>query len=97
MPQTARKTLKMKIFPKGQVVIPADIRRRYNIEIGDQIEFITSQDGILLKPSKHRKTGRTLTDELFGLLRSYSPEGDLPDKKMVEKATEVGFSSRWFK
>lgn len=85
----------MKIFQKGQVVIPADLRRRYNINTGDQIEFLTLQDGILLKPFKHRPKDRTLTEELFGMLSSYAAKGNLPDKETVEKTTESGFLTGW--
>ena len=40
----------MKVFPKGQIVIPIALRKKYHIEIGDQLDVISSRDGILLKP-----------------------------------------------
>ena len=86
---------KMKVFPKGQVVIPVSLRRKYNIHIGDQIEFISIQDGILLKPSKHKKKNRSLAEELFGMLRSYTVESDFSDKDEINKATENGFAEGW--
>ena len=36
----SKKEIKMKIFPKGQVVIPVELRRKYHIEIGDHINVI---------------------------------------------------------
>lgn len=33
----------------GRVVIPKDIRRQYNLEEGDPLEFFTTEEGILLK------------------------------------------------
>jgi AbrB family looped-hinge helix DNA binding protein len=95
--KTIKKTLKMKIFQKGQVVIPADLRRKYNINIGDQIEFLTFQDGILLKPFKHRPKDQTLTEELFGVFSNYVAKGNLPDKEAIVTATESGFLTGWSK
>ena len=33
-----KESIKMKVFPKGQVVIPVSLRKKYQIEIGDQID-----------------------------------------------------------
>lgn len=42
----------MKVFPKGQVLIPVKLRKKYGIEIGDRIEIEQQADGIWLKPTK---------------------------------------------
>ena len=85
----------MKVFPKGQVIIPVDLRRKYNINIGDQIEFITFQDGILLKPSKLKPGGQSLTDNLFGVLNDYAKNKELPGEEAINETTESGFANGW--
>lgn len=37
---------------KGQVTIPADIRKAAHIDEGDPVEFEVVEDGILLRPQK---------------------------------------------
>lgn len=95
MQKIVKSTSKMKVFPKGQVIIPVSLRRKYNINIGDQIEFIDFKDGILLKPSKQKPTGRSVTEELFGMLSSYAVQTVHPDKDAVNRATESGFTDGW--
>jgi AbrB family looped-hinge helix DNA binding protein len=95
MQDNVKNTPKMKVFPKGQVIIPVSLRRKYNINIGDQIEFIDFKDGIFLKPSKQRPTGRTVTEELFGMLKGYAVQTALPNKDEVNRATDSGFTEGW--
>lgn len=35
---------------KGQVVIPAELRRKYGIKAGTKITFIDNDDAIIIKP-----------------------------------------------
>lgn len=95
MQENLKSPKKMKVFPKGQVIIPAELRRKYNINIGDRIEFITSQDGILLKPSRQKTNHRSSTDELFGMLRKYVKKMSLPEEDEINEATESGFLEGW--
>jgi len=95
MHENVKSTRKMKVFPKGQVIIPVSLRRKYNINVGDQIEFINIPDGILLKPAKLKPNHRSLTDELSGMLNSYAKESEFPNKKAIKKATENGFANGW--
>lgn len=37
---------------RGQLTLPASVRRKFNIGEGDVIEAETTSDGILLKPKK---------------------------------------------
>ena len=39
-----KETIKMKVFPKGQVVIPVSLRKKYQIDIGDRIDVISKSD-----------------------------------------------------
>jgi AbrB family looped-hinge helix DNA binding protein len=88
-------TKKMKVFPKGQVIIPVALRRKYNINIGDQIEFVTNQDGILLKPSSQKLSRGSVARELFGMLRRYAKGKDYPDDNAINDATEKEFADAW--
>ena len=36
---------------KGQVTIPADVRRRLGLESGDRIEFVEIEGGFAIKPA----------------------------------------------
>ena len=95
MQENVKSSKKMKVFPKGQVIIPVELRRKYNINIGDRIEFITFQDGILLKPSRQKTKHQSSTDELYGILRGYAKNEKIPEKETVNEATESGFAEGW--
>ncbi|MCD4718302.1 MAG: hypothetical protein K8S13_00365 [Desulfobacula sp.] len=66
------------------MIIPVDLRRKYKIDIGDHIEFISIPDGILLKPSRIKQSGQSQTDELFGIFRSYAKRKSYPGKEKIE-------------
>jgi len=48
--QTTLKTETVRFTTKGQVVIPAKIRREFQIEDGTKASVMTTPDGILLRP-----------------------------------------------
>lgn len=85
------KSITMKIFPKGQVVIPVALREKYQIEIGDQIEVVSTSEGILLKPKPKKHSQKTLTRQLFGIFNNYSTLEQRPTDADIEKSTENGF------
>ena len=95
MPSRSNEIIKMKVFPKGQVVIPVSLRKKYNIDIGDHIQAIPSNDGILLKPPSKTKSTRTLTDSLFGIFEKYGQGKKKASKKDVIRTTENGFIEGW--
>lgn len=84
-----------KVFPKGQVVIPVSLRKKYHIDIGDRIDLISSPDGILLKPLPKETSQRSLTERLFGIFSSYASGKSKPTKADIDKATETGFTEGW--
>ena len=95
MQENVKRSKKMKVFPKGQVIIPVELRRKYNINIGDRIEFITFQDGILLKPLRQKTNHQSSTDELYGMLHAYAKKEKFPEKGTVNEATESEFAAGW--
>ncbi len=42
--------MKMKIHNKGQVVLPAKIRKKYHLEIGDNVDVTYDDKGIHIYP-----------------------------------------------
>jgi len=95
MHSNSKEPIKMKVFPKGQVVIPVSLRKKYHIEIGDQIEVISGPDGILLKPADKDKSNASLTDRLFGIFGKYASKKQKLGKDDIARATETGFTEGW--
>jgi AbrB family looped-hinge helix DNA binding protein len=95
MHSNSKETIKMKVFPKGQVVIPVSLRKKYHIEIGDQLEVISGPEGILLKPAAKNKNNASLTDRLFGIFSEYASRDKKLSKDDITRATEAGFIEGW--
>ena len=59
-----------RVGPKGQVVIPKDLRDELGIEPGDEVNFWRDGDHVALGPARHRPAlqgrfeGSALTDDL---------------------------------
>ena len=97
MAATSKESVKMKVFPKGQIVIPVALRKKYHIEIGDRVDVISKADGIFLKPVPKNEKEESLTDCLFGIFGKYA-KGKLElEKADINKATEAGFIQDWGK
>lgn len=92
MRENIKEPITMKIFPKGQVVIPIALRKKYNINIGDQIDVIPESNGILLKPVTKSMNDKSLTDRLFGIFKSYATGKPKLTKADIKKAIEKGFT-----
>ena len=92
-----KESIRMKVFPKGQVVIPVSLRKKYQIDIGDQIDVISKPNGILLKPLPKENKQRSLTERLFGIFSDYAAGKTKPSKTDIEKATRAGFTEGWNK
>lgn len=97
MPIKSQISKKMKIFPKGQVVIPVELRRKYHLEIGDHVNVVSTEQGILLKPSPKQGHTTSLTNQLFGVFHQHSKTKPEPTKKNIRKVTEAGFTQGWKK
>ncbi|MFH0728979.1 MAG: AbrB/MazE/SpoVT family DNA-binding domain-containing protein [Pseudomonadota bacterium] len=88
---------KGKVFPKGQVVIPADLRKKYNIQIGGHVDFVLSSEGILMKPILKSDIKEVSAEKLFGIFLTYKKIQDDLSKKDILKATQGGFIEGWRK
>jgi len=91
MGATSKVSVKKKVFPKGQIVIPVALRKKYHIEIGDHVDVIPKVDGILLKPMLPKKGKKSLTDSLFGIFGKYAKGKPKLEKADISEATEAGF------
>lgn len=60
----------MKVSERGQVTIPAELRRRYGLLPKVEVEFVAAEKGVLIRK---RTGGRHPVDDLYGLLGT---EGD---------------------
>lgn len=81
---TEKKTDKVLFTAKGQVVIPAWLRREFHIEVGTKAIVQATSDGILLKPV----TRHTIA-KLHGILK-VKPG----DKPLAEEWAEHKFRER---
>lgn len=52
---------------KGQIVIPADIRARYELTAGTQVEFV--DEGGIIRLIVRRRVARSVPEAGFGLVR----------------------------
>jgi AbrB family looped-hinge helix DNA binding protein len=61
-----------KILAKGQVVIPKDVREKFQISPGDRVEVKMAKDGIILVPLR-----KTRTEKFQGVVRGKLSLDDL--------------------
>jgi len=47
--------VRARLTSKGQLTIPIEIRRRYDLTTGDEVEFIAEKKGAYLVPLKRRQ------------------------------------------
>ncbi|KKM10763.1 hypothetical protein SY88_11785 [Clostridiales bacterium PH28_bin88] len=87
---------KVKLSPKGQIVIPAPLRKKYGIGPGSVVEVIDGGDRIMLRlvpedpveEAMGMLRGRTsLTKEL---LRSRQEERTLEERKLIQSPSRSG-------
>ena len=95
MSEALKKSIKMKVFAKGQVVIPISLREKYHIQVGDQIDVVPTEEGILLKSESKGNGPKSKTDQLYGIFSQYARGKRTLEKKDIKSATEIGFSERW--
>ena len=77
----------MKVFNKGQVVIPIAIRKEMGIEIGDMLDVVVDGEE---KCVKLKKAGDMKSQKLAGSLSKYNRRKRFPSRKEMKKALEEG-------
>lgn len=74
----------MKVTTKGQVTIPREIRERFHLQPGTDVEFLPQGDAVVIRPANGKKmtpfqrwierakgsaTARLSTDEIMAMTR----------------------------
>ncbi len=72
-----------RVSPRGQLSLPADVRRRWGIEAGGSVEMIDLGRSVLLVPggtgTLRRMVGEVVTPELYEELLAEIDDPDLAD------------------
>lgn len=55
--------VRARLTSKGQLTVPVEIRRRYGLDTGDEVEFVAEERGAYLVPLKRKKLS-----ELYGAI-----------------------------
>lgn len=79
----------MKVFSKGQVVIPAHVRRKLGISIGERLEVQVDEHRRVIELSP---TCTDVSRELAGSLAEYGSRKPFPDQEIQRKALAGGLS-----
>ena len=74
-----------KIFNKGQVVIPAILRKKLNIKVGSRVNITEEKDGIKITPIKQNEP----IANLAGIFSEYASRKI--DDNQINKITESEF------
>jgi len=72
----------MKVFNKGQIVIPVEYRRILGIHTGDKLNFTIDKEKNEIKLSKPAYNSR----KLAGSLHKYAKNKSFPSKDQIRKA-----------
>lgn len=70
--------VRARLTTKGQLTIPVQIRKRYGLQAGDEVEFIAEEKGTYLVPIKKK----SLID-LYGSIRVDRPWPGLEEARSV--------------
>jgi AbrB family looped-hinge helix DNA binding protein len=54
----------MRMTAKGQVTIPQELRERFDLGPGVEVEIIATEDGALVRPARAGGSGRRLVEQL---------------------------------
>ena len=77
----------MKVFNKGQIVIPSEIRRAFGIRVGDRLEVEVDREHRTIALHKPEQRGSQL---LAGALSAYAREKPFPTRREMEGALAKG-------
>jgi AbrB family looped-hinge helix DNA binding protein len=80
--------MQMKVFNKGQVVIPAAIRKRMELQVGDMLDVYLDKECTCIELKK----AESHTRKIAGSLAIYSKGKDFPSRKQMHKAFAKGMS-----
>lgn len=81
--------LKAKIGPKGQVVIPKEIRELLGLKPGDEVIFETRSEGFFIRPAE---TGSTVDDLVKIIPKEEKLKEDIDIKRLILSEVEEEWS-----
>jgi AbrB family looped-hinge helix DNA binding protein len=82
-----------KLSAKGQVVIPADVRRALGLSAGQTLRVTRTGGGVLLTPIL-RKSGRTTAELVAELRKIYQHEGPAATIEEMNQSIDRMFAER---
>jgi AbrB family looped-hinge helix DNA binding protein len=82
-----------KLSGKGQVVIPAAVRRALGLSAGQTLRITRTENGVLLTPLL-QKSGRTTEELLAEMRKIYTHEGPPATIEEMDRAIERMFAER---
>jgi len=79
--------MQTRVSSKGQVVIPAPVRRRLGIRAGDSLEIVVENDRVVLAPRTRRMpTAKIVRDPITGLpVLTCGPNGPVLTSERVRE------------
>ncbi len=79
--------MQTRVSTKGQVVLPATVRRKLGIRAGDSLNIAIDNDRIVLSaPKKKKYTARIIEDPLTGLpVIDVGPDAPILTSEMVRE------------
>ena len=78
----------MKVFNKGQVVIPAAIRKQLKLHVGDMLDVNFDTDRACIELTKAESN----TEQIAGSLASFAKGKTFPSRKQMHDALAKGLS-----
>ena len=81
----------VKVKQRYQITIPASIRGRVSLGVGDMLDVSISKDGILLKPQTilERKKVAGKLREAFAAINEKNPYAHMSDEEIMEEAIGI--------
>ena len=79
--------MQTRVSSKGQIVLPAPLRRRLGIQAGDPLDITIEKDRIVLSaPKKKKYAARIIEDPLTGLsVIDVGPDAPILTSEMVRE------------
>jgi len=83
-----------KLSAKGQVVIPADVRRALGLRTGQILQVRNTGSGVMLTPVHDEKSGRSTEELLAEIRKIYTHAGPPATLEDMDRAVERMFAER---
>lgn len=76
--------MQSKVYQKGQIVIPVELRKKYGIEIGSTVNVIPEKKYLKIVPLKRKES----ILDIAGCFKSKKP---FPNKQEIDKLSSQGY------